>query len=188
MSETAGRSSRRSSPSSSARRSEGSTWSSPPLDRALEAVQHQDVELASDGHRRRRPHRRPLPRGAPGDPVAARAPGAGRRRPASGRRAAARDQARRAHGRPVREHRQAGAARGSRAARRRPACWTRSSRWASRHGQQVVQAGQAFAARDVGLAQDLVRQDDEIDRLNRESSRWRSTSATTPTGANGRCT
>jgi phosphate transport system protein len=33
--------------------------------------------------------------------------------------------------------------------------------------QLVVQAGQAFAARDVGLAQDLVRQDDEIDRLNR---------------------
>jgi phosphate transport system protein len=35
--------------------------------------------------------------------------------------------------------------------------------------QQVVQAGQAFAARDAGLAQDLVRQDDEIDRLNREA-------------------
>jgi phosphate transport system protein len=33
--------------------------------------------------------------------------------------------------------------------------------------QQVVQAGQAFSGRDVGLAQDLVRQDDEIDRLNR---------------------
>jgi phosphate transport system protein len=34
--------------------------------------------------------------------------------------------------------------------------------------QQVVQARQAFERRDVGLAQDLVRQDDEIDRLNRE--------------------
>ena len=34
--------------------------------------------------------------------------------------------------------------------------------------QQVVQAGQAFADRDVGLAQDLVRQDDEIDTLNRQ--------------------
>jgi phosphate transport system protein len=34
--------------------------------------------------------------------------------------------------------------------------------------QQVIQSGQAFANRDVGLAQDLVRQDDEIDRLNRE--------------------
>jgi phosphate transport system protein len=34
--------------------------------------------------------------------------------------------------------------------------------------QQVMQSGQAFAGRDVGLAQDLVRQDDEIDRLNRE--------------------
>jgi phosphate transport system protein len=34
--------------------------------------------------------------------------------------------------------------------------------------QQVVQAGQAFERRDPDLAQDLVRQDDEIDRLNRE--------------------
>jgi phosphate transport system protein len=34
--------------------------------------------------------------------------------------------------------------------------------------QQVVQCGQAFARRDVLMAQDLVRQDDEIDRLNRE--------------------
>ena len=35
-----------------------------------------------DGDRRRRPHRRPLPGGPPVDPVAARAAGAGRRRPA----------------------------------------------------------------------------------------------------------
>ncbi len=34
--------------------------------------------------------------------------------------------------------------------------------------RQVIQAKQAFERRDVGLAQDLVRQDDEIDRLNRE--------------------
>jgi phosphate transport system protein len=34
--------------------------------------------------------------------------------------------------------------------------------------QQVVQCGQAFTRRDVEMAQDLVRQDDEIDRLNRE--------------------
>jgi phosphate transport system protein len=34
--------------------------------------------------------------------------------------------------------------------------------------RQVVQAKQAFETRDVGLAKDLVRQDDEIDRLNRE--------------------
>jgi phosphate transport system protein len=34
--------------------------------------------------------------------------------------------------------------------------------------QQVVQAKLAFAQRDVDLAQDLVRQDEEIDRLNRE--------------------
>ena len=34
-------------------------------------------------------------------------------------------------------------------------------------GSLVVQAKQAFERRDVGLAQDLVRQDDEVDRLNR---------------------
>jgi phosphate transport system protein len=34
--------------------------------------------------------------------------------------------------------------------------------------RQVIQCKQAFARRDVQLAEDLVRQDDEIDRLNRE--------------------
>jgi phosphate transport system protein len=34
--------------------------------------------------------------------------------------------------------------------------------------QQVIQAKVAFEQRDVALAQDLVRQDDEIDRLNRD--------------------
>jgi len=34
--------------------------------------------------------------------------------------------------------------------------------------QQVVQCGQAFERRDVDMAQDLVRQDDVIDLLNRE--------------------
>jgi phosphate transport system protein len=34
--------------------------------------------------------------------------------------------------------------------------------------QQVIQSKQAFARRNVEQAQDLVRQDDEIDRLNRE--------------------
>jgi phosphate transport system protein len=34
--------------------------------------------------------------------------------------------------------------------------------------QQVVQCKQAFERRDVNLAQDLVRQDDKIDRLNRD--------------------
>jgi phosphate transport system protein len=34
--------------------------------------------------------------------------------------------------------------------------------------QLVVQSGQAFSGRDVDLAQDLVRQDDEIDVLNRQ--------------------
>jgi phosphate transport system protein len=33
---------------------------------------------------------------------------------------------------------------------------------------QVVQCGQAFERRDVDMAQDLVRQDDQIDRLNRD--------------------
>ncbi len=45
------------------------------------------------------------------------------------------------------------------------ACIDRMGRQA---GSLVVQAGQAFARRDVGLAIDLVRQDDEIDRLNKE--------------------
>jgi phosphate transport system protein len=35
--------------------------------------------------------------------------------------------------------------------------------------QQVVQCKQAFERRDVNLAQDLVRQDDKIDRLNKET-------------------
>jgi phosphate transport system protein len=34
--------------------------------------------------------------------------------------------------------------------------------------QQVIQCGQAFERRNVEMAQDLVRQDDEIDRLNRQ--------------------
>jgi phosphate transport system protein len=34
--------------------------------------------------------------------------------------------------------------------------------------QQVIQCGQAFERRDVAMAQDLVRQDDEIDQLNRQ--------------------
>jgi phosphate transport system protein len=34
--------------------------------------------------------------------------------------------------------------------------------------QQVVQCKQAFERRDVALAQDLVRQDDEIDKLNKD--------------------
>jgi phosphate transport system protein len=34
--------------------------------------------------------------------------------------------------------------------------------------QQVVQCKQAFERRDVNLAEDLVRQDDEIDRLNKD--------------------
>jgi phosphate transport system protein len=37
--------------------------------------------------------------------------------------------------------------------------------------EQVIQCKQAFARKDVALAQDLVRQDDEIDRLNRDCFR-----------------
>jgi phosphate transport system protein len=42
------------------------------------------------------------------------------------------------------------------------------SRMGGQARQQVVQCGQAFERRDVGMAHDLVRQDDEIDRLNRQ--------------------
>ena len=120
------------------------------LDRALEALEHQDVELATLRDRRRRPHRRPLPRGAPGDPVAARAPGAGGRRPAARRRAAARDQARRAHGRPVREHRQADPARRATSRRSSPSCSRRCCGWAAPRALEVVEAKLAFQGRDVG--------------------------------------
>jgi len=41
-------------------------------------------------------------------------------------------------------------------------------RMGAQAGRQVVQSKLAFERRDVDLAQDLVRQDDEIDRLNRE--------------------
>ena len=79
-----------------------------------------------DRRRRRRPARRPLPGGPPGDPLAARAAGAGGRRPAGRGGAAARDQARRAHGRPVREHRQAAPARRATSRRWTTRCARRS--------------------------------------------------------------
>jgi phosphate transport system protein len=41
-------------------------------------------------------------------------------------------------------------------------------RMAAQAKAQVLQAGQAFRSRDVALAEDLVRQDDEIDSLNRD--------------------
>jgi phosphate transport system protein len=44
----------------------------------------------------------------------------------------------------------------------------RVERMARQAISQVSQCKQAFAQRDVPLAEDLVRQDDEIDRLNRE--------------------
>ncbi len=51
----------------------------------------------------------------------------------------------------------------------------------------ISQSKRAFGDRDVELARDLVRQDDVIDNLNRECFQaWRWRSATTPTGASGR--
>ncbi len=44
-------------------------------------------------------------------------------------------------------------------------------RMAAQARSQVMQAAQAFARRDVELAENLVREDDEIDRLNRECFR-----------------
>ena len=41
-------------------------------------------------------------------------------------------------------------------------------RMGSQARQQVIQCGQAFERRNVAMAQDLVRQDDEIDQLNRQ--------------------
>jgi phosphate transport system protein len=41
-------------------------------------------------------------------------------------------------------------------------------RMAAQAKAQVLQSGQAFRSRDVALAEDLVRQDDEIDKLNRD--------------------
>jgi phosphate transport system protein len=44
-------------------------------------------------------------------------------------------------------------------------------RMAAQARSQVMQSSQAFARRDVELAENLVREDDEIDRLNRECFR-----------------
>ena len=138
------------------------------LDRALEALEHQDVELAEMVVARRRPPRRPLPRGPPGHPVAAGAAGARGGRPAARRRAAARDQARRAHGRPVREHRQAHPDHGPRAAGRRRDARARSCAWAARRARRSCSASRRSPLRDVALAEDLVRQDARSTGLNRE--------------------
>ena len=45
---------------------------------------------------------------------------------------------------------------------------TAIDRMAAQAKAQVLQSGQAFRSRDVKLAEDLVRQDDEIDKLNRD--------------------
>ena len=57
---------------SRSRRSARSTWSSATLDRTLEALAAPGHRARLDRHRRRRPHRRPLPRGPPGHPLPAR--------------------------------------------------------------------------------------------------------------------
>ena len=56
-------------------------------------------------------------------------------------------------------------------ATRRPrtrTCSTRSSGWAASRAPRSPRPSDAFARRNVELAQDLVRQDTEINRLNRE--------------------
>ena len=76
------------------------------LDRADRGGRAQRRRARGAHRRQRRRGRWPLPRGPPGDPHAARDPGAGRHRPAADRGPPARDQGARADGRPVREHRQ----------------------------------------------------------------------------------
>ena len=137
------------------------------LERAVEAVEHQDTELAELVIAERRRGRRALPRGPPVDPHPARDPGAGRHRPAADRRPPAPDEGDRADGRSVREHREGDSAHRPRSARRRA------------HRQDIVtmgkqvrtqlsQAKRAFADRDVDMARDLVLQDDVVDNLNKE--------------------
>ena len=121
-----------------------------------------------DRHPRRRPHRRALPGGPPGilSLLALQAPVAGDLR--VGRRAAARDQARRAHGRPVREHRQDAPARRATSRRRRGDARPRSSRMGAlaRSRGRAVPSRRSCCATSA-VAEDLVRQDREINRLNR---------------------
>ena len=61
-----------------------------------------------------------------------------------------------------------------------------SSRMGKQARSQVSQAKQAFANRDVELAEDLVRQDDASTSSTRSASGSRSRSATTTTRASGR--
>ena len=116
------------------------------------------------GHRRRRSHRRPLPRGAPGRAVAARIAGARGRRPASRRGSASHHQAHRAHGRPVREHGEARAAGGPRAA-----CGRGHPRADRAHGSAGSPAGDPVPARPSSGA----------------TSTWRATSSARTTRSTG---
>ena len=51
---------------------------------------------------------------------------------------------------------------------------------------EVEQAKQAFSLRDVELAEDLVRQDEQVNASTASASAARSRSGPTPTGASGR--
>ena len=156
------------------------------LDRALETIQHQDVELASmviadddriDG-RYLEVHQGVL------SLLALQAPVAGDLRLVAA--LLPHHQAHRAHGRSVREHGEARAAGGPRAAcgRGHP----RPDRAHAQARQQVIQCGQAFERRDVDMARDLVRQDDEIDRLNRQVFHRALEIGDDPISASGECT
>ena len=136
--------------------------------------------------RRRRPDRRPLPRGSPGADHAAGDAVAGGDRPAPDLGAAARAEERRADGRPVREHLQGDPADRQRAAGRR------GDGAADPHdgppGADPDQPGEAgfrgAQRRDGPRPGPPGRRRSTTSTASASGWRWRS--ATTPTGANGR--
>ena len=120
-----------------------------------------------DRHPRRRPHRRALSGGPAGDPVAAGPAGARRVGPAHGRGAAARDQARRADGRPVREHRQ-DAPRGRASIRPRTRrCSRRSSGWAGSPARRSSSASRRSCCATSPWPRISSARTREINRFNR---------------------
>ena len=178
-------------PRRAARRSRGRP--SAALDLVAERARPHDGGAAPPGHRarvdrdpRRRPPRRPLPRGPPGHPLAARAAGAGRRRPARRGRPAARDQARRAHGRPMREHRQDAPARRatSRPSTRRSS--SASCTWAGSRAPRSSRPSRRSCCATSRSRRTSCARTREINALNREASSARSRSGRTPTAASGR--
>ena len=172
-----------------ARRSAGSTWSCQALDRALEVgparrtSSWRAMVIADDDRidgRYLEVHQGILSLLA--------LPGAGRHRPAARRRAAPRDQARRADGRPVREHRQADPARRARAAGRR----ADARRTSPRMGELARSLVQQASSRSRGATSTWPRTSSarttRSTRSTASASSARSRSATTPTRASGRCT